>query len=138
MGDHVVGEVGILLAHERSVIGERGHEFQGVLSGRLSQILVLNNGDAELDEAVEQRLEHLGRDFSKIDERDEGLGEELCIARVLNGWQNVENLSDERVVLGLGLLGDGAKEGREGFNRRVSSAATPGGAPCASTSPATP
>jgi len=118
LSDHVVGKVGVLLAHDWGIVGKSGHELQRILTGSLSEILVLDHGDAELNEAIEERLEHLGRDFSKIDERDESLGEEISIARVFDGWQDVEDLADERVVLGLRLLGDGAEEGCKGLDGR--------------------
>ena len=114
--DHIVCEVGVLLAHLRCVVGEGSHKLKGVLAGGFAKVLVLNDRNAEVHKAVEQRLEHLGSHFGEVDEGDESLGKKFCVSGVLDRWEDVEDFGNEAEVLGLGLLCDGAEEGSKCFD----------------------
>lgn len=110
LSDHVVGEVSVLLAHLRRIVCECGHELQSILSCGLPKFFILNNRDTELNKAVEQRLEHLWCHLREVNKRDECLGKELRISRILDRRQNVEDLWNKRVVFGLCLSCNRAEE----------------------------
>lgn len=71
----------------------------------------MNDRYGELDEVLEERLEHFGSSLGKIDEGNKGLAEVVGVLRVLDGWEDVEDVGDEVVVFGLGLFAEGPEEG---------------------------
>lgn len=116
LGDHVVGVCRVLSAHRRGVVGECSHQLEGVLSADIVESLVLDNRDAELNEVGEQGLEHLGGALGEIDKGDQSLAEVFGVLGLLDGRENVENIRDQLIELGLDRSLVDSEEGAKGVH----------------------
>lgn len=90
LGDHLLGKVRFLLAHIWRVVGEGGHQFQGILANLIAQLLISNDTNAELDKVAERSLEHLRIDLCQLDQSKESGGQLLALAGLLEGGGGCE------------------------------------------------
>lgn len=116
LGNHLLRKFRVLLAGVGCRIGKSSHQFQGILTNLVTELLVGNDTDAEFEQVVEHGLEHFRADLRQFDQRQESRRKLVSPGDFLQRGQNVEQVGSQREELRVRLLGDGTEERSESFH----------------------